>query len=70
MKQVILNIKEHKFQFFMDMIKKFDFIQVLEMEEDSKETIVKNIEDGFKEMRLYKEGKLTRIALKDFLGEV
>ncbi len=70
MKQIILNVKEHKYQFFMDLIRNFDFVQVLEMEEDSKEAIVKHIEEGFKEMKLYKEGKLMGTPLKDFLDEL
>jgi len=69
MKQITLNIKEGKFQFFMELVKSLDFVHV-DSEEDSKEAIVKNLKKGFKEMKLYKEGKLKGTQLKDFLDEL
>ncbi len=52
MKQLTINIKENKFQFFIELVKSLDFVQV--DEEDSKEAILDNIKQGFKEMKLYK----------------
>ncbi len=68
MKQVIINIKESKFHFFMELVKSLDFAQV--DEEDSKEAILNNLKQGFKEMKLYKQGKMKGTTLNDFLDEL
>ena len=69
MKQVTLNIKEGKFQFFMELVKNFDFVQV-DPDGDSKEEVMTNLKQGFKEMKLYKEGKMKDTPLNDFLNEL
>ncbi|MCF6352323.1 MAG: hypothetical protein L3J06_04865 [Cyclobacteriaceae bacterium] len=68
MKQLTINIKENKFHFFMELIKSLDFVQV--DEEDSKEAILDNLKQGFKEMKLYKQGKMKGTPLNDFLNEL
>lgn len=40
----------------MELVKNFDFVQV-DPDGDSKEEIMDNLKQGFKEMKLYKEGK-------------
>ena len=66
MKQITLNIKEGKFQFFMELIKSLDFVQIDEGG-DSKKAIVDNIKKGLEEVKLAKEGKLKTTSAKDFL---
>ena len=76
MKQVILNVKESKYDFFMELVKSLGFVKVesvtadQEDEEDSKEQILKNIEQGFKELKLYREGKKEFTPLNEFLNEI
>lgn len=70
MKQIVLNIKEEKYRFFMELVKSFDFIQIEEVEGDSKKDIVKNLTQGFKDLKLYKQGKLKTTPAKDFLHEL
>ena len=69
MKQLTLNIADNKFQAFLEFIKTLDYVKV-EEEGDSKEAIIANLKEGFKEMKLYKEGKISGTPLKDFLNEV
>ena len=69
MKQVTVRIPDNKFQFFMELIKNLGFVQV-EEEGDSEEEIVANLKQGFKEMKLHKEGKLTGTPLTNFLDEL
>ncbi len=69
MKQITLNIKEGKYHFFMELVKSLDFVQVADGG-DTKEEIIANLKDGFKEMQLYKEGKIKGTPLKDFLNEL
>lgn len=67
MKQVILNIKEGKYKFFMELVKSLDFVQIEKETGDSKEEIVANLTQAFKELKLYKEGKLKGIPAKELL---
>jgi len=69
MKQVTLNIKEGKFQFFMELVKNFDFVQI-DPDGDSKEEVMTNLKQGFKEMKLYKQGKMRGTPLNDLLNEL
>jgi hypothetical protein len=70
MKQIVLTIKDTKYRFFMELIKSFDFVQIEDIEGDSKKDIVKNLTHGFKDLKLYKQGKLKTTSAKDFLDEV
>jgi len=69
MKEVTLKIPEDKYQFFMDLVRHLGF-EVTQVEEDTKEEIVANLRQGFKEMKMYKEGKLQGTPLDDFLNEL
>lgn len=69
MKQVTLNIKESKFQFFMELVRSLDFVQV-DDDGDSKEAILSNIKKGLEEVKLAKQGKLKTTPAKDFLNEL
>jgi hypothetical protein len=69
MKQVVINIQEGKYRFFMELIKSLDFVQVQE-EGDTKEDIIANLKNGLMELKLYKQDKLKTTAAKDFLDEL
>jgi hypothetical protein len=69
MKQVTLKIPDSKYAFFLELVDNLGFVQ-LEEKGDSKEEIIANLKEGFKEMKLYKEGKLKGTPLKDFLDEL
>ncbi len=71
MKQVTLNINDNKYLFFMELVKSLDFVQIENVDDgDSKEEIVANLTQGFKELKLYKEGKLKTTSAKEFLDEL
>ena len=69
MRQVILNIKESKFQFFMELVRSFDFVQI-DDDGDSKEAILSIIKKGLEEVKLARQGKLKTTPAKDFLNEL
>lgn len=69
MKQVTLNIQDTKFQFFMELVKSLDFVQI-DNEGDSKKYILSNIKKGLEEVKLAKQGKLKTTPAKDFLNEL
>lgn len=70
MKQITLNIPDSKFTFFMELIKSLSFVKVEEDQEPTKEEILANIKQGFKEMRLVEKGKLKSRPAKEFLNEL
>lgn len=71
MKQITLNIKDGKYQFFMELVKNLDFVQVEKTDDgDSKEEIIANLTQGFKELKLYKEGKKKFKNAQDLIDEL
>jgi hypothetical protein len=69
MQEVRLKITDNKFQFFMELVKSFDFVQV-DTDGDSKKSILSNIKIGLEEIKLAKQGKLKTTPAKDFLNEL
>lgn len=69
MKEVTIKIPENKYTFFMELVKSLGFVQV-EEEEDTKEEVIANLRQGFKEMELIKQGKLKGTPFNDFLDEL
>ena len=71
MKEVIIKIPEKKYGFFMELIKNLRFVKVKNINEgDSKEDKMKNLNQGFNEMKEFKEGKAKGTPLKAFLDEL
>ncbi len=71
MKEVILKIPDKEYSFFMKLIKSLGFVKIEKSDEgDSKEDVVKNLKQGFEEMKLFKENKKEGTPLKDFLNEL
>jgi len=68
MKQITLHIKESKYKFFLELIKNLDFVQIQDEEGDSKDEIMENLQQGFKELEAYKQGKLSTTSAQDFLN--
>jgi len=69
MQEIRLKIADNKFQFFMELIKNLDFVQI-DNEEDSKTSILSNIKKGLEEVKLAKQGKLKTTTAEDFLNEL
>ncbi len=69
MKQITLNIDESKYQFFLELLSSFDFIEITD-NGDSKEEIVSNIKQGLEEVKLYKTGKLHFRDANELIGEL
>ena len=72
MTQITLNIKDSKVEFFMELIKNFDFVKLGKEEyaEPTKEDIKENIKQGLKDLQLIEQGKMKATPLKDFLNEL
>jgi len=70
MKQIILNIKESNYLFFMELINNLDFVEIEDDAGDSKEEIILNLTQAFKDLKDYKEGKLKTTSAKAFIDEL
>lgn len=75
-----LKIKDNKVNFFRELIKSLDFVQLEKVEESgdgdeeyrepTKDEIKENIRQGLREVKLIEEGKMKPIPLKDVLDEL
>jgi hypothetical protein len=80
MKQLVLNIPESEYRFFMKVIKNFPFVEVdekknklLELETKLTPTNRKiwgSIKEGMKEVELIEQGKIKAKSAKEFLNEL
>ena len=69
MKQVVLNIDEKKYKFFMELIKNFNFIAV-STEDAAKKQALKQIAQGMQAAVLADKGKIKTRSAKSFLNEL
>lgn len=70
MKYISLTIPDNKYPFFMELVKNLRFVKVQEASVDTEEEVLKGIEQGFREVKLIEEGKMTSRPAKDFLNEL
>jgi len=80
MKQLVLNIPESEYRFFMKVIKNFPFVEVdekknklLELEgklTPARRKIWDNLKEGLKEVELIEQGKVKAKSAKEFLDEL
>ncbi|MGE0635213.1 MAG: hypothetical protein AB7P01_02145 [Bacteroidia bacterium] len=70
MKQITLNVAENKLDFFIDLIRNFDFVKVEKQAEPSNAEILRSIETGMKQVELIRKGKLPKKKIEDLLREL
>ncbi len=67
MKEVVLEVKEEKYRFFIELINNFDFVSV---KTQSKKELLLNIARGMQEAALAEKGKIESRPAKSFLNEL
>jgi hypothetical protein len=77
MKQVIVNIPENEFSFFMRLMKSLNFVKVVEPPQSLEEQLTpeqkeiwENVKQGFIEMKMIEEGKLKSRPVQELLDEL
>ncbi len=71
MRQVTIYTTDNKYNEFIQLAKNLRYVKKVETDEgDSKDAIIKNLKAGFKEMELFKKGKLKTTTAEDFLNEL
>jgi len=70
--QVMLNVATHKYDFFMELLRSFDFVKVAteEADGDSREKIIANLKEAAKDLKLIKAGKLEGRPARELLNEL
>lgn len=69
--QVLLDIKDNHANFFMELVKSLDYIDVIkEIKNKKKKEFVKDLAEAFEDVRLYSQGKKKLKNAKDFLNEL
>jgi len=77
MRQIIINIPEKKFPFFMKLMRSLNFVKVVEpayspeeqLSVEQKE-IWDNVKQGFVELKMIEEGKIKPRPLQELLDEI
>ena len=69
--KVILDIKEDRVPFFMELLESLDYISVLKQVKDKESSkIIQDLVDAFNDVKLYEEGKKNLKSAKDLLNEL
>lgn len=67
--KVILDIKESKVAFVLELLKNFSFVKVNPISEEKAE-LMNNIKEAVQELNAIKRGELKGIPAKDLLDEL
>lgn len=67
--KLLLDIKDNKSAFFIEMLKNFSFVQVTKLTEAKAEAL-KEFKEAVDEVKLAKEGKIKLQSARDFLNEL
>jgi len=68
--RVVLNVASRKYNFFMELLGNFNFVQIEEKDGDSREEIIANLKEAAKELKLLKAGKLETRPARELLNEL
>jgi hypothetical protein len=70
MRHVTVYTTDKEYRHFVELAKSLRYVTKIETDEDSKEGTLENLKAGFKEVELYKQGKLKTTAAQDFIDEL
>ena len=68
--RIVLSVASRKYDFLMELLSSFNFVQVEKSEGDSREEIIANLKAAAKEIKLLKAGKLQSRPAEDLLNEL
>ena len=70
--RIVLNVVPRKYDFLMELLQNFDFVKVVEEDNDgdSREEIIANLKEAAKSLKLIKEGKLETRPARELLKEL
>ncbi len=69
--KVILDIRDNRIPFFMELVKSLDYIRVIkEVKDEKKSKFVADLAEAFNDVKLYEQGKKKLKSAKDLLNEL
>ncbi|MCK5277019.1 MAG: hypothetical protein KAK04_00755 [Cyclobacteriaceae bacterium] len=68
--KILLDIKDNKAAFFMEVLKSFNFVKKATPLSDAKANLMQDIREAVEELKLVKEGKLKARNAEDLINEL
>ena len=68
--KIVLNVATRKYNFLMELLENFNFVQIEKNNDSSRKEIIANLKEAAKDLKLIKAGKLETRPLNDFLDEL
>ncbi|MCK5701944.1 MAG: hypothetical protein KAI29_12360 [Cyclobacteriaceae bacterium] len=68
--KILLDIKDNKAAFFMELLKSFNFVKKATPLSDAKANLMQDIREAVEELKLVKEGKLKARNAEDLINEL
>ena len=70
--QIVLNVASRKYDFLMELLQNFDFVKVIEKENDgdSREEIIANLKEAANDLKLIQGGKFKGRPARELLNEL
>ena len=69
--KVILDIKDNRVPFFMELLKSLDYVSILkEIRDEEKSRAIQELAQSFNDVKRYEEGKKKLKSAKDLLNEL
>jgi hypothetical protein len=69
--KVILDVRENRLPFFLELVKSLDYINVIkEVRDKQKSQLISDLSEAFNDVKLYEEGKKNLKSAKDLLNEL
>jgi hypothetical protein len=66
MQQLTLNIRDNKFNAFLEFIKTLDYVEVPEVDKKA----LAELQSSFKQVKMMREGKIEKQTANDFLNDL
>ena len=66
MQQLTLNIRDNKFNAFLEFIKTLDYVEVPEVDKKA----LAELQSSFEQVKMMQEGKIEKQTANDFLNEL
>ncbi|WP_162418689.1 hypothetical protein [Cyclobacterium roseum] len=70
MKKITIMIPEHKYSFFLELVKNLGLEKIKEEPIEASQEALDGLEQGFREVKLIQEGKMKGTPLQEFLDEL